>query len=110
LLVVKTQEYKSVRKVTIRKLRDHPNVHYEEDTGEIKELFNWIDQNPVKAPEIRKDNNQNDDFDPSSEYQQDMYSLEATSTYMYHKIFVDRNYSMGRKMLRLVSDTKDQLH
>lgn len=39
-----------------------------------------------------------------------MYSLEATSTYMYHKIFVDRNYSMGRKMLRLVSDTKDQLH
>lgn len=39
-----------------------------------------------------------------------MYSLEATSTYMYHKIFVDRNYSMGRKMLKLVSTSKEQLH
>jgi len=26
---------------------------------------------------------------------------------MYHKIFVDKNYSMGRKMDKLVNESKD---
>ena len=38
------------------------------------------------------------------EYQQDMYSLDATATYMYHKIFVDRNYSLGKKMNKLIEE------
>jgi hypothetical protein len=29
---------------------------------------------------------------------------------MFDKIFVDRNYSMGRKMGKLVSDSKDKLY
>lgn len=29
---------------------------------------------------------------------------------MYYKIFVDRNYSMGKKMAKLVEESKDQLH
>lgn len=29
---------------------------------------------------------------------------------MYHKMYVDRNYSMGRKMNKLVSNTKEQLN
>jgi len=32
-----------------------------------------------------------------------MYSLEATSTYMFHKIFVDKNYSLGKKMQKFIN-------
>lgn len=42
------------------------------------------------------------------EYQQDMFSLEATATYMYHKIFVDNNYSIGKKMQKLLDKSKDE--
>ena len=69
-----------------------------------------MDENPIQAIDFRNDQNSENDFETSSEYQQDMYSLEATSTYMYHKIFVDRNYSMGRKMNKLVLISKEQLH
>ena len=35
-----------------------------------------------------------------------MYSLDATATYMYHKIFVDSNYSIGKKMKKLLEKGK----
>ena len=38
-----------------------------------------------------------------------MYSLEATSTYMYHKIFVDKNYSLGMKMKRLLEEGSEEI-
>jgi hypothetical protein len=41
-----------------------------------------------------------------SEYQQDIFSLDATSTYMYHKIFVDRNYSVGKKMEKFIRENE----
>lgn len=102
---VKTQEYKSVRKVFINKL-ETKDFTVDEVYDEINELFIWIDKNNSKIPELRL-SNQGIDFEPGSEYEQDIFSLEATSTYMYHKIFVDRNYSMGRKMDKLVNESKD---
>jgi ABC-type nitrate/sulfonate/bicarbonate transport system substrate-binding protein len=99
-----------VRKVVIRKLKDQTNTaDSKEETDEIEELLAWIDRNPVRLPEIRKEMNPEEDLDPPEEYRQDIYSLEATSTYMYHKIFVDRSYSMGKKMLELVGESKEEL-
>jgi hypothetical protein len=33
-----------------------------------------------------------------SEYQQDFYSLDATSYYMFSRMLVDTNYTLGKKM------------
>ena len=30
--------------------------------------------------------------------------MEATSTYMFHKIFVDKNYSLGKKMQKFITE------
>ena len=43
--------------------------------------------------------------DVDSEYHQDIYSLEATSTYMFHKILVDKNYSLGKKMKKFIQES-----
>ena len=32
------------------------------------------------------------------EYQQDFYSLDATSYYMFRRMLVDSNYTLGKKM------------
>lgn len=41
----------------------------------MRQLFAWIDKNPAKVPELRKDDISDNDFETSSEYQQDIYSL-----------------------------------
>jgi len=53
------------------------------------------------------------------EYQQDFYSLDATSYYMFSKMLVDNNYTLGKKMkivcdrfnkdTQLVSSSKEEL-
>ena len=53
------------------------------------------------------------------EYQQDFYSLDATSYYMFSRMLVDSNYSLGKKMkivcdrfnkeTQLGSSSKDEL-
>jgi len=37
-----------------------------------------------------------------SEYQQDFYSLDATSYYMFSRMLVDSNYSLGKKMQAII--------
>jgi hypothetical protein len=38
-----------------------------------------------------------------SEYKQDFYSLDATSYYMFSKMLVDSNYSLGQKILTVLN-------
>lgn len=42
------------------------------------------------------------------EYKQDVYSLDATSTYMFSKMLVDTNYSMGKRIGLVVNAFKDK--
>lgn len=43
-----------------------------------------------------------------SEYRQDFFSLDATSYYMFSRMLVDGNYSLGQKMLLVLSKLKDE--
>jgi hypothetical protein len=55
-----------------------------------------------------------------SEYKQDFFSLDATSYYMFSRMLVDSNYSLGQKIMsvlgkfkgeeRVENCTKDDLH
>jgi hypothetical protein len=38
-----------------------------------------------------------------SEYKQDIYSLDATSTYMFSRMLVDTNYSIGKRISMIVN-------
>lgn len=43
-----------------------------------------------------------------SEYRQDFFSLDATSYYMFSRMLVDGNYSLGQKMLSVLCKLKDE--
>ena len=43
-----------------------------------------------------------------SEYKQDIYSLDATSNYMFSKMLVDTNYSIGKRIAIVVNQFKDK--
>lgn len=48
----------------------------------------------------------NRDYD--SDYKQDFFSLDATSYYMFSKMLVDSNYSLGQKILAVLNKFKGE--
>jgi hypothetical protein len=41
-----------------------------------------------------------------SEYRQDFFSLDATSYYMFSRMLVDNNYSLGQKIISVLKKFK----
>lgn len=68
-------------------------------------MHQLIQDNPMPAVTTAEERDETE----AADYHQDMYSLEATSTYMYHKIFVDKNYSLGLKMRRLLEEGAEEI-
>ena len=68
-----------------------------------------IEENPIPSSLVPGEQNKQDETEAVNDYHQDIYSLEATSTYMYHKIFVDKSYSLGMKMKRLLEEEDQRI-
>jgi hypothetical protein len=43
-----------------------------------------------------------------SEYKQDIYSLDATSDYMFSRMLVDTNYSIGKRMSMIINQFREK--
>lgn len=41
-----------------------------------------------------------------TEYKQDFYSLDSTSYYMYSRMLVENNYSLGQKIIQVLNRYK----
>lgn len=93
-----------MRKVNIRAIGVH--------SGSVKsiiEMHEIMEENPVPSSLVPGEQNKPDETEAVNDSHQDIYSLEATSTYMYHKIFVDKSYSLGMKMKRLLEEQDENI-
>lgn len=83
-----TDEYRSVRVLVLENLNCGESY-----TSELKHLLGMFCDRHFPAPPLVED----------LDNEQDLKTLEATSKYMYSKMLLEENYSMGQKVTTFLS-------
>lgn len=120
ILTITTHEFLSVRTVSIKPIKANSSFAQKISLAEISTEVNRIGELLLSLQSLNANSNHDENGELDSEYKQDFFSLDATSYYMFSRMLVDSNYSLGQKILavlakfkgeeRVESCTKDDLY
>jgi hypothetical protein len=105
MLAIRTHEYRSVRTVTIRPIQA-PSIKARSTSTmeEAESILQYLQTSKtLNKPLTNAELNELD-----SEYKQDIYSLDATSDYMFSRMLVDTNYSIGKRMSMIINQFREK--